>query len=88
MPLNPAKPALARIRHISATLNCRKRSTIADLAGELEVSTRTIQRDLDFMVDQLGLPIEADRYGHFLSEPVCLCRTCGRRTRQRKVART
>ena len=85
MPLNPAKPALARIRHISATLNCRKRSTIADLAGELEVSTRTIQRDLDFMVDQLGLPIAADRYGHFLSEPVNLCRTCGR---QRKVART
>jgi len=32
--------------------NCRK------LADELEVSTKTIQRDIDFMRDRLGLPIE------------------------------
>ena len=46
--------------------NCRK------MADELEVSTKTIQRDLDFMRDRLGLPIEYDQlqFGFFYSEPV------------------
>jgi len=46
--------------------NCRK------LAGELEVSSKTIQRDIDFMRDRLGLPIEYDQiqFGFFYSEPV------------------
>ena len=35
--------------------NCRK------LAAELEVSSKTIQRDIDFMRDRLGLPIEYDQ---------------------------
>ena len=85
MPMNPAKPALARIRHISAALNSRKRITAAELAAELEVTPRTISRDFEFMRDQLGLPIESDRFGHFLSAPVNLCRTCGRRTHARKA---
>jgi proteasome accessory factor B len=46
--------------------NCRK------LAGELEVSSKTIQRDIDFMRDRLGLPIEYDQlhFGFYYSEPV------------------
>lgn len=46
--------------------NCRK------LADELEVSSKTIQRDLDFMRDRLGLPIEYDQlhFGFFYTEPV------------------
>ena len=46
--------------------NCRK------LADELEVSARTIQRDIDFMRDQLGLPIEYDQlhFGFVYTEPV------------------
>jgi proteasome accessory factor B len=46
--------------------NCRK------LADELEVSTKTIQRDIDFMRDRLGLPIEYDalRFGFYYTEPV------------------
>jgi len=46
--------------------NCRK------LAGELEVSAKTIQRDIDFMRDRLALPIEYDqlRFGFFYAEPV------------------
>jgi proteasome accessory factor B len=46
--------------------NCRK------LAGELEVSAKTIQRDIDFMRDRLGLPIEYDqlRFGFYYTEPV------------------
>lgn len=46
--------------------NCRK------LAAELEVSGKTIQRDIDFMRDQLGLPIEYDQlhFGFAYTEPV------------------
>ncbi len=46
--------------------NCRK------LGEDLEVSGKTIQRDIDFMRDRLGLPIVYDqlRFGFFYSEPV------------------
>jgi predicted DNA-binding transcriptional regulator YafY len=46
--------------------NCRK------LADELEVSAKTIQRDIDFMRDRLGLPIEYDQlqFGFYYTEPV------------------
>jgi predicted DNA-binding transcriptional regulator YafY len=46
--------------------NCRK------LADELEVSSKTIQRDIDFMRDRLGLPIEYDQlhFGFVYTEPV------------------
>jgi proteasome accessory factor B len=42
------------------------------LAAELEVSTKSIQRDLEFMRDRLNLPIEYDpqRHGYFYSEEV------------------
>jgi proteasome accessory factor B len=46
--------------------NCRK------LAADLEVSAKTIQRDIDFMRDRLGLPIEYDqlKFGFYYTEPV------------------
>jgi predicted DNA-binding transcriptional regulator YafY len=46
--------------------NCRK------LSSELEVSPKTIQRDIDYMRDQLGLPIEYDelKFGFYYTEPV------------------
>jgi proteasome accessory factor B len=46
--------------------NCRK------LADELEVSTKTVQRDIDFMRYRLGLPIEYDQlhFGFYYTEPV------------------
>lgn len=46
--------------------NCRK------IADELEVSSKTIQRDIDFMRDRLGLPIEYDplRFGFHYTEEV------------------
>lgn len=46
--------------------NCRK------LAKELEVSSKTIQRDIDFMRDRLNLPIEYDQlnFGFSYTEPV------------------
>jgi proteasome accessory factor B len=46
--------------------NCRK------LADRLEVSAKTIQRDIDFMRDRMGLPIEYDQlhFGFYYTEPV------------------
>lgn len=46
--------------------NCRK------IADDLEVSSKTIQRDIDFMRYRLGLPIEYDplRFGYYYSQAV------------------
>jgi proteasome accessory factor B len=42
------------------------------LAAEIEISEKTILRDIDFMRDRMNLPIEYDphRYGYFFSKPV------------------
>jgi len=46
--------------------NCRK------LAREMEISSKTVMRDIDFMRDRLGLPIEYDQlhFGFVYTEPV------------------
>ena len=46
--------------------NCRR------MGERLEVSSKTIQRDLDFMRDRLALPIEYDseRNGYYYTQPV------------------
>ena len=67
-----SRPPLVRMMRLHQKLtagdfpNCRK------LADELEVSPKTIQRDIDFMRDQLGLPIEYDQlnFGFIYTEPV------------------
>lgn len=67
-----SRPPLARMMRVHQQLvaggfpNCRK------LADELEVSPKTIQRDIVFMRDRLGLPIEYDQlhFGFVYSEPV------------------
>ena len=42
------------------------------LASQLEVCTKSINRDLEFMRDRLELPIQYDgsRFGYFYTEPV------------------
>ncbi|MGZ5022234.1 MAG: helix-turn-helix transcriptional regulator, partial [Chthoniobacterales bacterium] len=65
-------PPLERMMRIHAQLkagefpNCRK------IAEEIEVSSKTIQRDIDFMRDRLGLPIEYDplRFGFYYTQEV------------------
>ena len=74
LPRSPqfTRPPLERMMRLHHKLiagdfpNCRK------LADELEVSTKTIQRDIDFMRDRLGLPIEYDQlhFGFVYTEPV------------------
>ena len=67
-----SRPPLERMMRLHQRLiagdfpNCRK------LSDELEVSTKTIQRDIDFMRDRLGLPIEYDQlhFGFVYTEAV------------------
>src|SRR6478672_5364857 len=67
-----SRPPLERMMRIHGQLkagdfpNCRK------IADDLEVSSKTIQRDIDFMRDRLGLPIEYDplRFGYYYTEEV------------------
>lgn len=76
-----ARPVLARLQHISAAFTIRKRTTVGMLAEELEVSDKTISRDIEFMRNHLALPIEADQDGYYFGEEVKLCRCCSRRVR-------
>lgn len=67
-----SRPPLYRMQHLHDQLqrgtypNCQK------MGLELEVSYKTIQRDIDFMRDQLGLPIAYDpnQYGFHYTEKV------------------
>lgn len=51
---------LRRVLFIHERLGNRHRANAVTLARELEVTPRTIKRDLAFMQDQLGAPIEWD----------------------------
>jgi predicted DNA-binding transcriptional regulator YafY len=57
---------------IHARLKDRHFPNARKVAEQLEVSPKTIQRDIDFMRYRLGLPIEYDplRFGFYYSEPV------------------
>jgi predicted DNA-binding transcriptional regulator YafY len=57
---------------IHAQLQARRFPNCNQIAGRLEVSPKTIQRDIDFMRYRLGLPIEYDarKVGFYYSEPV------------------
>ncbi|MGF1657767.1 MAG: helix-turn-helix transcriptional regulator [Verrucomicrobiales bacterium] len=63
---------LRRIYSIHDRLRRHKFPNCQKLAAEFEVSYKTIQRDIDFMRDQLHLPIEydADLHGFFYTHPV------------------
>ena len=58
MPLS--RPPLARMQAIHEDLAANLRPNCTSLASRLEVSAKTVQRDLEFMRDQLQLPIEYD----------------------------
>lgn len=67
-----SRPPLERMMQIHARLKDRHFPNCRKIAQELEVSPKTIQRDVDFMRYRLGLPIEYDsvRFGFYYSEPV------------------
>lgn len=67
-----SRPPLARMMRLHSLLQSRRFPNCRKLADELEVSTKTVQRDIDFMRYSMRLPIEYDQmhFGFFYTEPV------------------
>jgi predicted DNA-binding transcriptional regulator YafY len=67
-----SRPPLARMLRMHERLKAGRYPNCRKLADELEVSSKTVQRDIDFMRYQLGLPIEYDQlhFGFYYTEPV------------------
>jgi proteasome accessory factor B len=67
-----SRPPLQRMLRIHQSLAQREYPNASSLARDLEVATKTIHRDLDFMRYQLNLPIEFDgkRCGFYYTQEV------------------
>jgi predicted DNA-binding transcriptional regulator YafY len=67
-----SRPPLVRMMRMHERLKAGRYPNCRKLADELEVSSKTVQRDIDFMRYQLGLPIEYDQlhFGFYYTEPV------------------
>ena len=61
---------VARMEQIFRAIKTQRRPNCSDLAKALEVSPKTVQRDVDYMRYQLSLPIEYDkeRHGFYFTE--------------------
>ena len=71
-PMGASRPPLDRMTRVHAELKANRFPNCKKLAALLETSPKTIQRDIDFMRDRLGLPIDYDqkRWGYFyFAEP-------------------
>src|SRR5467141_2364182 len=55
-----SRPPLERMLRIHRAIQTGKYPNATTLAGELEVSTKSIYRDIEFMRDRLELPVEFD----------------------------
>jgi len=58
------RPAVVRMKRIFDLLKQGSYPNCQQIADELESSSKTIQRDINFMRDQLGLPIDYDAHEH------------------------
>lgn len=67
-----SRPPYGRMLKIHAQLIEQRYPNCAKLAAELDTSSKTIQRDLDFMRDRYSLPIEFDasKNGYYYTEEV------------------
>lgn len=67
-----SRPPLERMMRIHQEIASGRYPNTTTLARSLEVSTKSIQRDLEFMRDRLNLPLEYDdsRWGYHYTEPV------------------
>lgn len=67
-----SRPPLERMLRIHQAVSSGKYPNASTLAREIEVAAKTIHRDMEFMRDRLGLPIEYDghRNGYFYTEEV------------------
>ena len=67
-----SRPPLSRFQEIFHAIRTGRFPNRTQLARSIEVTTKTIQRDLDYMRYQLGLPIEFDyaRGGYYFTKPM------------------
>jgi len=67
-----SRPPLERMMRIHQAITSGKYPNATKLAAEIEVVTKTIHRDIDFMRERMGLPIEYDtrKFGYFYTEEV------------------
>ena len=67
-----SRPPLERMLRIHQALKADRFPNASSLAAELEVCTKSVHRDLEFMRDRLKLPIEYDaaRFGYWYTEQV------------------
>jgi proteasome accessory factor B len=67
-----SRPPWARMLKIHEWIQNGLRPNCAGMALELEVSRRTMKRDIEFMRERLNLPVEYDsqRHGYYYSKPV------------------
>ena len=72
LPGGHSRPPLERMQRLHDLLSNEQPVNCQQLGKDFEVSYKTIQRDLDFMRDRLGLPIEYDatRYSFRYTEKV------------------
>jgi predicted DNA-binding transcriptional regulator YafY len=63
---------IARMKFIYDAIKTERRPNCSLLAKKLEISAKTVQRDIDYMRYQLNLPIEYDqeRHGFYFTERV------------------
>jgi len=66
------RPPMERMWRIHQILSGVSYPNCTGLSGELEVSAKTVMRDLEFMRDRLGLPLEYDavKHGYYYTAPV------------------
>src|SRR6476620_5165781 len=71
-PVPKSRPPLERMLRIHQAIQSGKFPNASTLARELEVSTKSIHRDIEFMRDRLDLPVEYDgrRFGYHYTEEV------------------
>ena len=67
-----SRPPLSRFQEIFHAIKAGRFPNRTQLAKIIEVTTKTIQRDLDYMRYQLNLPIEFDytRGGYYFTKPI------------------
>ncbi len=67
-----SRPPLARMLRIHEWLVAERYPNCRKMAQEFEVSAKTVQRDVNFMRDRMGLPIDYDkgRFGFHYTRPV------------------
>jgi len=67
-----SRPPLERMLRIHQVIQSGGFPNASTLAREIEVATKTIHRDIEFMRDRLNLPVEFDsaRNGYHYTEEV------------------